>query len=308
MQKNVSGQKILLFTFDYSTNAPKTGDAANLTAYVSKDGGAVTVLTDTTATEMDATNAKGWYSFDVTQTESNADELVFTGKSSTANVSVVGRALTTTPASFTSFVTPTGASVNATQFAGQTITAAAGVTLPSSVASPTNITAATGVVLSAAGVQAIWDALTSALTTVGSIGKLFVDNLNATITSRMASYTQPTGFLAATFPATVASTTNITAASGISIATGGIGAGAHAAAEINALADGLLDRNMATGTDSGTNSTTTRTVRQALRRLRNKESIAAGTLTVTKEDDTTLSWNATVTTTAGDPLSAVDPA
>lgn len=301
MQKNVSGQKILLFTFDYSTNAPKTGDAANLTAYVSKDGGAVTVLTDTTATEMDATNAKGWYSFDVTQTESNADELVFTGKSSTANVSVVGRALTTTPASFTSFVTPTGASVNATQFAGQTITAAAGVTLPSSVASPTNITAATGVVLSAAGVQAIWDALTSALTTVGSIGKLFVDNLNATVSSRLASAS-----ITLSGGAVTVGTNNDK--TGYSVATGGIISGAFAAAEINALADGLLDRNMATGTDSGTNSTTTRTVRQALRRLRNKESIAAGTLTVTKEDDTTLSWNATVTTTAGDPLSAVDPA
>lgn len=63
----------------------------------------------------------------------------------------------------------------------------------------------TGYALSSAGVQAIWDALTSALTTVGSIGKLIVDNLNATISSRMASYTQPTGFLAATFPTTVAS-------------------------------------------------------------------------------------------------------
>jgi hypothetical protein len=308
MQKNVSGQKAQLFFFDATTGLPKTGDAANLTAYISKDGGAVTVLGDTTATEMDATNAKGWYQFDLTQAETNGDELLLTGKSSTANVTTGGRMFSTVPASFTSFVTPTGAAVNATQFAGQTITAAAGVTLPSSVASPTNITAATGVVLSAAGVQAIWDALASALTTVGSIGKLIVDNLNAQISSRMATYTQPTGFLAATFPGTVASTTNITAASGVSIAAGGIGSGAHAAAELNAIADALLDRNMATGTDSGANNTTTRTVRQALRRLRNKESIAAGVLTVTKEDDATLSWNAAVTTTAGDPLSAVDPA
>lgn len=307
MQKNVSGQKVALFAFDYSTGAPKTGDAANITAYLSKDGGAVTVLTDTTATEMDATNAKGWYSFDVTQTESNGDELLFAGKSSTANVSVVARMLSTVPASFTSFVTPTGAAVNTTQIAGQAASAAAGVTFPSSIASPTNITAATGVVLSSAGVQAIWDALTSALTTASSIGKLIVDNLNATITSRMASYTQPTGFLAATFPGTVASTTNITAASGVSLASGGIGSGAHAAAELNAIADAVLDRNMGTGTDSGTNSTTTRTVRQALRRMRNKESIAAGVLTVTKEDDSTTSWTAAVTTTAGDPLSAVDP-
>ncbi len=38
--------------------------------------------------------------------------------------------------------------------------------------------------LSASGIQSIWDALTSALTTSGSIGKLFVDNLNATVGSR----------------------------------------------------------------------------------------------------------------------------
>jgi hypothetical protein len=51
----------------------------------------------------------------------------------------------------------------------------------------------TGYSLSAGGVQAIWDALTSALTTVGSIGKLLVDNINATISSRLASasYTAP---------------------------------------------------------------------------------------------------------------------
>jgi hypothetical protein len=41
-----------------------------------------------------------------------------------------------------------------------------------------------GFSLSAAGIQAIWDALTSALTTATSIGKLLVDNINATISSR----------------------------------------------------------------------------------------------------------------------------
>lgn len=46
---------------------------------------------------------------------------------------------------------------------------------------------------------------------VGSVTGLTVANLDAAISSRMATYTQPTGFLAATFPATVASTTNITA-------------------------------------------------------------------------------------------------
>lgn len=43
-----------------------------------------------------------------------------------------------------------------------------------------------GVTLAASAVQAIWDALTAALTTVGSIGKLLVDNIDAAITSRLA--------------------------------------------------------------------------------------------------------------------------
>lgn len=69
-------------------------------------------------------------------------------------------------------------------------------------------------------------------------------------------------------------------------------------------ADDLLDRNMATGTDSGG-----RTVRNALRILRNKVSSAAGTLTVTKEDDSTSAWTAALTTdAAAEPIITVDPA
>lgn len=207
MFKNVASQKVTVFAFDYSTGAPKTGDGANITVYVSKDDGAVTVLTDTTATEADSTNAKGCYLFDVSQTETNADKLVFTGKSSTANVSIVPQTIYTAPASFTAFVTPTGAAVNATQFAGQTITAAAGVTLPASVASPTNITAATGVVLSAAGVQAIWDALTTALTTVGSVGKRLADYITGDAYARLGA---PTGAsISADIAAVQADTDNI---------------------------------------------------------------------------------------------------
>jgi dihydroxyacetone kinase DhaKLM complex PTS-EIIA-like component DhaM len=77
--------------------------------------------------------------------------------------------------------------------------------------------------------------------------------------------------------------------------------------ERTAVADALLDRDMSTGTDSG--SATVRTVRQALRFLRNKWSLSGTTLTVTKEDDTTASWTATVTTNAAaEPITASDPA
>lgn len=45
------------------------------------------------------------------------------------------------------------------------------------------------VTLTSATIQAIWDVLTTSLTTVGSIGKLFVDRIDAAITSRAASAT-----------------------------------------------------------------------------------------------------------------------
>lgn len=79
------------------------------------------------------------------------------------------------------------------------------------------------------------------------------------------------------------------------------------AGERTSVADALLDRDMATGTDSG--STTVRTVRQALRFLRNKWSISGTTLTVTKENDTDASWTSTLTTSASaEPVTASDPA
>lgn len=73
--------------------------------------------------------------------------------------------------------------------------------------------------------------------------------------------------------------------------------------ERTSVADSLLDRNMATGTDSGG-----RTPRNALRFLRNKFSISGTTLTVCAEDDTTTAWTSTVTAAPGaDPISGSDP-
>ena len=75
---------------------------------------------------------------------------------------------------------------------------------------------------------------------------------------------------------------------------------------VSQIADGILDRDMSTGTDSG--SATVRTIRQALRPNRNKVSISGGVLTVYKEDDSTASHTAAVTTAAGDPIDSIDPA
>lgn len=89
----------------------------------------------------------------------------------------------------------------------------------------------TGYSLSGAAILAIWDALTAALTTVGSIGKLLVDNINATISSRLASasYTAPDN---ASITAIKAKTDNLPAAPA---AVGDI-------PTANQNADALLDR------------------------------------------------------------------
>jgi hypothetical protein len=99
-----------------------------------------------------------------------------------------------------------------------------------------------GFALSAAGVQAIWDALTSALTTANSIGKLLVDNINATISSRLptSSYTAPDNTSIATILTRL-----------------GAPAGASLAADIAAAPTTLLDA--AAGIE------TNRTLRQGLR-------------------------------------------
>lgn len=75
-----------------------------------------------------------------------------------------------------------------------------------------------------------------------------------------------------------------------------------AVAEQAGIADKILGRNLAGGADAG------RTVKDALRASRNKTEIAAGTLTVYQEDDTTPAWTAAVGTAARDPLTSIDPA
>ena len=110
---------------------------------------------------------------------------------------------------------------NATQFAGQTITAAAGVTIPSTIASPTNITGGTittatnltnlpsipagwltasGIAASALNGKGDWSTYaggdtsgtTTLLSRLTSTRATLLDNLDAAITTRMATFTYTT--------------------------------------------------------------------------------------------------------------------
>lgn len=85
------------------------------------------------------------------------------------------------------------------------------------------------------------------------------------------------------------------------IAADAIGSSELAATAAAEIADALLGRNVAGGSDGG------RTVKQALYALRNRVAIGAGTMTVYQTDDTTSEWTAAVTTAAGDPISEVNP-
>lgn len=73
----------------------------------------------------------------------------------------------------------------------------------------------------------------------------------------------------------------------------------------DAIADRILGRGLGGGSDGG------RTVRDALRANRNRVVIdtVANTITVYREDDTTVAWSGTVTTTSGaNPITGIDPA
>lgn len=86
MYKNTSGQKVLVYAYDKTTGLPQTGDSANITAYISKDGGVPTQTNDVSPAEINSTNMAGYYSFDVTQAETNCDLFALRAVSSTSNI------------------------------------------------------------------------------------------------------------------------------------------------------------------------------------------------------------------------------
>jgi hypothetical protein len=190
-----------------------------------------------------------------------------------------------------------------------------------------NTTGSVGSVTSAFGaaaVQSIWDDLTSNNTVVGSVGKLLVDNLNATVSSRstlaatdvwaaatrtitggtISTNNDKTGYSLATAPPTAAVIAGAVWDESLSghLTAGTTGAALNSSATGSAptaiqVADAVLNRKL-DSTGSGTDTTDERTVRSALRAMRNKVSVATGTMTVYKEDDSTIAWSGTVSNTS----------
>lgn len=132
-----------------------------------------------------------------------------------------------------------------------------------------------------------------------------VDQVVASVSGAVASVTGAVGSVTAGVSVGVGGIASTSFAAGAidaaAIAANAIGASELAADAANEIADALLARNIAGGSSAG------RIVSEALYVLRNKVSIAAGTMTVTLVDDATTSWTAAVTTAAGNPISSIDP-
>jgi hypothetical protein len=134
----------------------------------------------------------------------------------------------------------------------------------------------------------------------GSAGKIIGDNLNATIGSRATQTSVDTlaGYVDTEVAAIKAKTDNLPASpaavgSAMTLTSG----------ERTSIAEALLKLDLSTITGEAA-----RSVLNAVRFLRNKWSISGATLTVTKEDDATSAWTATVTTNAAaEPVTGNDP-
>src|SRR5210317_380626 len=116
MYKNTASQKWVVFAFEdeggTNPGEPKTGDAANITANLRLDGGAANGVDDVNPTELEG----GYYVFDITAAESNADNIVIAPSSVTANVNVIGVPGVVFPQAVT-------ADVNVTQISGDSTAA-----------------------------------------------------------------------------------------------------------------------------------------------------------------------------------------
>lgn len=300
-------QKVHVYAYDAMTGTPKTGDALNITGYVSLDGTA-NAIDDTNPAEVDATNMPGVYVFDLTAAETNCNAWALYAKSSTANIRIepiIG---------FTTAGTATALDANAIQVSSATTAADTlelfAEALKQDSGQIDDGTFAAGAINAAAVADGAIDAATFAADVDAEILSYLVDDatridasaLNTAAVTSVPAILEDTG---TTLPATLATIAGYldTEIAAILADTGTDGV-VLSAATANQIADAILKRDWSSVTGEAA-----RSVLNALRLLRNKVSESGGTLTVTKEDDAATAWTAAVTTdAAASPITAIDPA
>lgn len=246
MEKNVAGQKWYVFAFDETDNTAKTGNSGDITAKISADGGAAAGLTDVNPVELE----DGYYVFDLTIGETNADVLLLLPESATGNIQVIGvpGIVYTRPPYFNALGIESDGDI-------------------SEVDTLTGHTAQTA-------------DHTAAIAAVKAETVLIVEDTNE-LQLAQGDWATATGFSVPNeYDAAIAA---LPTAAEISLA--------------------LLKYDF-----DGITGEAARSALNALRFLRNKWSVAGGTLTVTKENDTTSAWTAAVTSdAAADPITGSDP-
>lgn len=95
--KNAASQKVPVYAWNSGQSIAQTGDASNITAQISIDGGTTASITDTNPTEVDNTGHPGLYMFNLTQSETNGDVLLVSATTTTADVIIDPVSIFTTP-------------------------------------------------------------------------------------------------------------------------------------------------------------------------------------------------------------------
>ena len=147
LYKNQASQKIAVYAYDPTTAAgtdpSKTGNAASITAQISKDGATSAATNDVNPTELDATDHPGVYIFDLTTAETNADLINISAVSATANILLDTVQVLTTPGTNSAVAASVAGSVGSVTGAVGSVTGAVG-SVTGAVGSVTGHTAQTG--------------------------------------------------------------------------------------------------------------------------------------------------------------------
>ena len=192
--------------------------------------------------------------------------------------------------------------ITATSIAADAITAAKIADSAITIRLSTDGTASEARLIAGTTASDVWNALLASYATVDTFGARLVRSASASTTNEVTI--NASNHIAANVHQMQAGVVTATA-----IATGAIDADALATDAVTEIADGLLARDIGSGTSAG--ALNERTVRSALRALRNKSAIVGSTLTVCKEDDDTdtPAWTAAVSSSASaDPIIGIDPA
>jgi len=286
-RKNVAGQFIHFQGVDAATGGIKSEVTWTVRRCIDGTFAAATG----TATEDGTT---GWYKFALSQADTNGNNIAFNFTGTGAIPQTVNIVTTACDPTSTAFGLSIAKTTNITGFndiAATDIVSSGAITTSSGAVSTVTTTATATNLTNLPTIPANW--LTAAGTAAdftteiqaGIATQASVDTIDGIVYAILVDTTTD-------IPAQIAALNNLSSAD--------VTAAVPTATQ---NADALLNRDMAAVSD-----TNARSPLNALRFLRNKFSSAAGVLTVTKENDSTTAWTATLTSdAAAEPIVGIDP-